>query len=120
MNKAILIGYICTDIELRHTQNDIPVATFTLAVNRNSEESDFIPIVVWRKQAENCSKYISKGSKVAIEGTIQTRSYEKDGQKRYITEVVAQSVQFLDNVPVKKENPYQEFANEIKQESLPF
>ena len=120
MNRAILIGRICTDIDLRYTQNDIPVATFTLAINRNSEESDFIPIVVWRKQAENCSKYVSKGSKIAIEGTIQTRSYEKDGQKRYKTEVVAQSVQFLDNIPAKKDNPFQEFADEIKQESLPF
>lgn len=103
MNKVILIGRLTKDPELRYTSSNIPVATFALAVdrtfsNQNGErEADFINIVVWRKQAENCKNYINKGSQVAVEGRIQTRSYDdQNGQKRYVTEVVADNVQFLD------------------------
>ena len=103
MNKVILIGRLTRDPELRYTSSNIPVATFSLAVDRtftgqNGErETDFINIVVWRKQAENCKNYINQGSQVAVEGRIQTRSYEdQNGQKRYVTEVVADNVQFLD------------------------
>lgn len=115
MNKVILIGRLTKDPELRYTQSNIPVATFTLAVNRTaSEEVDFINIVVWRKQAENCSKYITKGSQVAIEGSIQTRSYEdKNGQKKYITEVKADNVQFLDT-----KNRVQQEVNEFNNSSI--
>ena len=115
MNKAILIGRLVKDPELRYTTNNIPVATFTLAVNRiGSEEPDYINIVVWRKQAENCSKYITKGSQVAIEGSIQTRSYEdKNGQKKYITEVKADNVQFLDT-----KNRVQQEVNEFNNSSI--
>lgn len=107
MNKVILIGFLCQDVILRYTPSNMAVATFTIAVNRpkrqdKEQEADFINIVVWRKQAENCNKYIEKGSKVSIEGRIQTRSYDgTDGKKRYVTEVVAENVQFLDT---KKEN----------------
>lgn len=82
MNKVILIGRLTKDPELRYTSNNIAVATFTIAVNReyanqNGErEADFINIQVWKKQAENCNKYLTKGSKVAIDGRIQTRNYE--------------------------------------------
>ena len=102
MNKVFLIGRLTRDPELRYTGNNTPVATFSLAVNRNfsnqqgEREADFINIVVWRKQAENVKNYLSQGSQVAIDGRIQTRRYDdKDGQKRYVTEVVADNVEFL-------------------------
>jgi single-strand DNA-binding protein len=102
MNRVELIGRITRDPELRYTNNNIATTRFTLAVNRpfqgqNGEQgTDFINIVVWRKQAENVKKYVSKGSLVAVEGRIQTGSYEKDGQRIYTTDVVADSVQFLE------------------------
>lgn len=102
MNKVFLIGRLTRDPELRYTGNNTPVATFSLAVNRNftstsgEREADFINIVVWRKQAENVKNYLTQGSQVAIDGRIQTRSYDgNDGQKRYVTEVVADNVEFL-------------------------
>ena len=97
MNVVLLIGRLVKDPELRYTQSNIPVATFTLAVNRvTSEETDFINIVVWRKQAENVKDYLTQGSQVAIEGRLQTRSYDdSNGQKRYVTEVVADNVEFI-------------------------
>lgn len=102
MNKVILIGRLTRDPELRYTSSNIATASFSIAVDRNftnqsgEREADFINIVVWRKQAENCKNYLTKGSQVAIDGRIQTRSYDgQDGQKRYVTEVVADNVQFL-------------------------
>ena len=102
MNKVVLIGRLTRDPELRYTGSNTAVATFSLAVNRNftnqqgEREADFINIVVWRKQAENEKNYLSQGSQVAIEGRIQTRSYDdNNGQKRYVTEVVADNVEFL-------------------------
>ncbi len=102
MNRVVLVGRLTRDPELRYTGSNIPVATFSIAVNRNfsnqqgEREADFINIVVWRKQAENVKNYLSQGSQVAIDGRIQTRSYDdKDGQKRYVTEVVADNVEFL-------------------------
>ena len=100
LNSVILIGRLTKDPDLRHTTNDKAVATFTLAVDRpfNKDETDFIPCVVWQKQAENCANYLSKGSQVAVEGRIQVRTYDdKDGQKRWVTEVVANNVRFLDS-----------------------
>lgn len=102
MNRVELIGRITRDPELRYTSSNIATTRFTLAVNRpfqgqNGEQgTDFINVVVWRKQAENVQKYVSKGSLVAVEGRIQTGSYEKDGQRIYTTDVVADSVQFLE------------------------
>lgn len=102
MNKVVLIGRLTRDPELRYTGSNTPVATFSLAVNRNFQnqngerEADFINIVVWRKQAENCKNFLTQGSQVAVEGRIQTRTYDdQNGQKRYITEVVADNVEFL-------------------------
>ena len=102
MNKVFLIGRLTRDPELRYTGSNVPVASFSLAVNRNftnqsgEREADFINIVVWRKQAENVKNYLSQGSQVAIDGRIQTRSYDdKDGNKRYVTEVIADNVEFL-------------------------
>ena len=102
MNKVVLIGRLTRDPELRYTGSNTPVATFSLAVNRNFQnqngerEADFINIVVWRKQAENVKNFLTQGSQVAVEGRIQTRTYDdQNGQKRYITEVVADNVEFL-------------------------
>lgn len=103
MNKVMLIGRVTRDPELRYTASNIPSTRFTLAVNRtfqnqNGEtEADFINVVVWRKQAENVKKYVSKGSLIAVEGRIQTGSYERDGQRVYTTDVVADNVQFLES-----------------------
>ena len=102
MNKVFLIGRLAADPELRTTQSGISVATFRLAVNRRranqdgTRTADFIGIVVWRALGENCAKYLSKGSQCAVVGSIQTRAYNaQDGSKRYITEVVADDVEFL-------------------------
>ena len=102
MNKVFLIGRLKRDTELRYKIYNLTVATFSLAVNRNftgqsgEREADFINIVVWRKQAENVKNYLTQGSQVAIDGRIQTRTYDgEDGKKRYITEVVADNVEFL-------------------------
>ena len=102
MNKAILIGRLANDPELRTTSGGVSVCQFRLAVIRRFanqqgvREADFIPIVVWRQQAETCARYLSKGRQCAVVGTIQTRSYDaQDGTKRYVTEVVADEVEFL-------------------------
>ncbi len=103
MNKVVLIGRLTRDPELRYTSNtNTAVCNFSIAVDRptnpntGTREADFIPVVVWNKQAENVKNYLSKGSQVAVEGRIQTRSYDdQNGQKRYITEVYASNVEFL-------------------------
>lgn len=102
INRVVLVGRLTKDPEFRTTSNDVNVATFTLAVNRtftnaNGErEADFINVVVFRRQAENVNNYLSKGQLAGVDGRIQTRSYEKDGQRIFVTEVVADSVQFLE------------------------
>lgn len=103
LNRVILIGRLTKDPELRYTPNGVAVASFTLAVNRSrpnqqgEREADFIPVVVWQKQAENCANYIGKGSLIAVDGRIQVRTYDaKDGQRRWVTEIVAENVRFLD------------------------
>ena len=102
MNKVFLIGRLTRDPELRYTGNNTAVASFSLAVQRNftnqagEREADFFNISVWRKQAENVKNYLSQGSQVAIEGRLQTRTYDDaNGQKRYVTEVVADNVEFI-------------------------
>ena len=104
MNKVILIGRLTKDPELRYTPgNGTAVTTLTLAIdNYNSKtgekSADFIPVVIWGKQAENTAQYMSKGSQIAISGRITTRSYDaKDGTKRYVTEVVADNFQMLES-----------------------
>jgi single-strand DNA-binding protein len=102
LNRVILIGRLTRDPELKYIPSGAPVANFTLAVDRpftnkqGERETDFVPIVVWRKQAENCANYLGKGSLVAVDGRLQVRSYEQDGQRKYMTEVVAEDVRFLD------------------------
>lgn len=99
MNKTFLLGRLTKDVELRHTQNETAVASFTIAVNRK-DKADFINCVAWNKQAEFISKYFNKGSQICLVGRLQTRDYEKDGKKVFITEVVAEEVYFTG----KKEN----------------
>lgn len=103
MNRVVLVGRLTKDPELRYTPNGVPVATFTLAVNRTftnqqgEREADFINCVVWRRQAENVANFLKKGSLAGIDGRIQTRNYEaQDGRRVYVTEVLAESVQFLE------------------------
>lgn len=102
MNKVILVGNLTRDPELSETPSGIPVCRFAIAVSRDyanaegNRETDFFNITVWRGRAENCGKYLKKGNKVAIVGSLQTRSYDdKDGNKRYVTDVVANEVEFL-------------------------
>ncbi|MEG0144846.1 MAG: single-stranded DNA-binding protein [Clostridia bacterium] len=102
MNKAILIGNLTRDPETRTLSSGGIVCNFTIAINRRFtnqqgvREADFIPIVAWRQQAEFCSRYLTKGRKVSVVGTIQTRTYDaQDGTKRYVTEVVADEVEAI-------------------------
>ena len=100
MNKVILIGNLTKDPEPFTTQSGISRSTFTVAVQRrfaNAQgvrEADFIPVVAWRQNADFCNRYLTKGRKVAVEGSIQNRSYDaQDGSKRYVTEIIADSVE---------------------------
>lgn len=104
LNKAILMGRLTADPELRHTPNDIAVTTFTLAVNRSfaksgtQKQTDFIDIVAWRGTAEFVTRYFKKGSQVAVSGRIQTRVWEdQQGNKRKAFEIVADEVFFADS-----------------------
>ncbi|QUH19414.1 single-stranded DNA-binding protein [Alkaliphilus sp. B6464] len=100
MNRVILIGRLARDPELRFTASGKAVATFSIAVNRpfsKEKEADFFNIVVWGKTAENCANYLAKGRLVGLEGRLQSRSYEtQTGEKRYVTEVIADQVEFLE------------------------
>lgn len=111
MNKIILSGNIATDIEFKTTTSGAPVAKFNLAVPRTKDGTDFIPIIVWNQLAENVNEYCGKGSKILLEGRIQRREYEKDGQKNYSTEVIADKIEFL----TQKKNQYKDMS--IKTES---
>lgn len=133
MNKVILIGNLTRDPELSETPNCVAVCRFSIAVSRdysNSEgtrETDFFNVTVWRGRAEVCGKYLRKGNKVAVVGSLQNRSYEdKDGIKRNVTDIVASEVEFLTpkgasgddgEMPVKRERPVLEA---IDDNQLPF
>lgn len=101
MNKVFLIGNLTRDPELSTTASGVKFCRFTLAVSRSyskdgKRETDFLPVVVWRAQADNCARYLKKGSKAAVSGSVQTRSYDtQDGSRRYVTEIAADEVQFL-------------------------
>ncbi|EPJ0643341.1 single-stranded DNA-binding protein, partial [Listeria monocytogenes] len=103
MNRVVLVGRLTKDPDLRYTPAGAAVATFTLAVNRpfkntqGEQEADFINCVVWRKPAENVANFLKKGSMAGVDGRVQTRNYEdKDGKRVFVTEVVAETVQFLE------------------------
>jgi len=122
------MGRLTRDPELRHTAEGVPVCTFTLAVGRRmaKDKTDFLEIVAWRKTAEFCSKYLTKGSRVVVIGPIQTRTWENDnGQKRKKTEIIAEEVHFADSK--RKANndtdyglAYEEFTEVVDDNELPF
>ena len=104
LNNVSLVGRLTKDVELRYTQSNVAVATFTLAVNRTfknengDREADFINCVMWRQQAENLASWAKKGALIGITGRIQTRSYDnQQGQRVYVTEVVAEQFQLLES-----------------------
>ena len=109
INNVVLVGRMTRDAELRYTPSNVAVATFTLAVNRtfksqNGErEADFINVVMWRQQAENLANWAKKGSLIGVTGRIQTRSYDnQQGQRVYVTEVVAENFQMLESRSVRE------------------
>ncbi|WIW70688.1 MULTISPECIES: single-stranded DNA-binding protein [Anaerosinus] len=112
MNKVILVGRLARDPEVRYTQSGKATASFALAVNRfggggQNNTADFIPIVAWEKLAEICGNNLIKGSQILVEGRIQIRNYEdKTGQKRYVTEVIAQNIEFLGSKQARTEDGY--------------
>jgi single-strand DNA-binding protein len=133
LNRVVLVGRLTKDPELKFTPNGVAVTTFTLAVDRpfknanGEKETDFINCVVWRKPAENVANFLKKGSLAGVDGRIQTRNYQNsDGKKVYVTEVLAESVQFLEpKGGNKQDKPKQDadpFGNgqEISDDSLPF
>ena len=111
LNRVVLVGRLTKDPEFRTTPSGVEVSTFTLAVNRTftnaqgEREADFINVVVFRKQAKNVNDYLSKGSLAGVDGRIQSRNYEnKEGQRVFVTEVVADSVQFMDSKGSNQQN----------------
>lgn len=135
LNRVILVGRLTRDPDLRYTPNGgVAVVRFTVAVNRKftnqqgEREADFINIVAWRALAENCGNYLKKGSLVAIEGRIQTRSYEnQEGRTVYVTEVVADDVRFLDtrgvsSKPKDQEDPFGKLDDpfDLPEDKIPF
>lgn len=139
MNKAYLIGNITRDLELSKTTSGVSVTHFSIAVNRpfvkddGERETDFFNVTAWRGVAENCVKFLSKGSKVAVVGSLQNRSYEdKDGNKRTVTDVIASEVEFLSlksaDTDGEKDTPEDKKSNkkdkpsltEVTEEDLPF
>jgi len=119
INRWVGVGRITADPSLRYTPQGVGVATFTLAIDRpftgkdGKKEADFISIVAFRQLGETCAQYLKKGRLTAVEGRIQTRNYEKDGKRVYVTEIIADNVRFLESSGQQK--PQQE-----KQQNDPF
>lgn len=129
MNKVTLLGRLTGDPEIRYTNSGKAVASFTLAVNRysgNNDAVDFIPVVAWEKLAEIIGNNLAKGRRALIAGRIQIRSYEVEGQKRRVTEVVASSLYFVDSKPNgetnnKTKTDYSQMGQEVfPEEEIPF
>jgi single-strand DNA-binding protein len=125
MNKIIISGRLTKDPDVRYTQSGKAVASFTVAVNRRfskeQQTADFINCVVWDKLAEICADHIAKGSQVIVEGRLQVRTYDaQDGTKRYVTEIVANEVEFTGGKPVDKSGADQ-FGSQVgSDEEVPF
>lgn len=126
-----MIGRVCAAPEAFTTQSGISRSTFRLAVNRpyknpqGNYDADFLPIIAWRQTADFCNRYLDKGRKVAVEGSIQTRSYDaQDGSKRYVTEIIADSVEALGGKEEKAEKPAEAPADQFTEvdpgDELPF
>lgn len=137
MNKCLLIGNLADNPTARTTQSGISQSTFRIAVQRrfaNAQgvrEADFLTVVAWRQTADFCNKYLLKGRKVAVEGSIQVRSYDaQDGSKRYVTEIIADSVEALGgakegesrpaDAPNEAPKPEHEDFQEVDDDELPF
>jgi len=135
MNKVIITGNLTKDPEPHTTQNGISRSTFTVAVQRRVKnkdgkyDADFLTVVAWRQTADFCNRYLSKGRKVAVEGSIQTRSYDaQDGSKRYVTEIIADHVEALSSAntdngptpPPSREDSTPEDFTEVDDDELPF
>ncbi|HFU3863163.1 TPA: single-stranded DNA-binding protein [Streptococcus suis] len=131
INNVVLVGRMTRDAELRYTPSNQAVATFTLAVNRNfknqdgEREADFINVVIWRQQAENLANWVKKGALIGVTGRIQTRSYDnQQGQRVYVTEVVAESFQLLESRGQQSNSQDSSFGNsssmDIQDEDMPF
>lgn len=133
MNKVFLIGRLTKEPELRATLNGKSVATFTVAVNREIKaegqpDADFLSVVVWGASADNCGKYLTKGSQVCVDGRIQVRSYDdKNGNKAYITEIVANRVEFISRSTNNGENALKSSQDEfitgkepVEDDEIPF
>lgn len=121
MNKAILMGRLTKDPELKKTNSGLSYVQFNLAVNRNytnksgEKQADFISCIAWRTQADNLAKYIKKGGLIGIEGEIQTRTYDdKNGIRKYITEVVCNSIEFLESKSQQSKTSYDPFEEIAK------
>lgn len=126
MNKVLLTGRLTKDPELRTTNTQIPVVQFTLAVNRSfvsksgERQADFINCVVWRNAAENLAKYIKKGGLIAVEGEIQTRTYDdNNGVKHYVTEVVCSNIEFLESKSTGQRSQGFDGFNDVNQYNIP-
>ena len=123
MNKVILVGRLAQDPEVRYTQSGKAVASFNLAVNRygQKDSADFIPIVAWEKLAEVIGNNLKKGGQVLVEGRMQVRSYEtQEGQKRRVTEVIVQNIEFLGSKKSNESTP-ESFGDEVfPEEEIPF
>ena len=119
MNKVLLIGRLTKDPEIRHTQNGATVVSYTLAVNRRVQtpgqpDADFISCVAWNKTADLMAQYLHKGSLIGVEGRIQTRSYDNQyGNRVYVTEVMTESIQFLEPKNAGKQNTGYELNNTV-------
>jgi single-strand DNA-binding protein len=124
LNKIVLMGNLTRTPELRHTQQNVPVASFTLAVSRDfqKDQTDFIDIVAWRQTAEFVSKYFDKGSSCAVIGSLQNRKWtDKDGNNRVSSEVIAEHVYFTGSKQPKQDWVADaEAAEEITEDDLPF
>lgn len=123
MNKVYLIGNLTRDPEVSETSTGVPYCRFSIAVNRNftnaegTREADFFNVIVWRGQAESCGRFLKKGSKIAVVGSLQTRTYEdKDGVKRTVIDVVASEVEFL--TTNRGDDEGQEVIKPVKKERL--
>lgn len=118
-NLVVLTGRLTADPELKYTQNNVPVCSFSIAVDRRykqgeERQADFITIIAWRQTAEFVSKHFSKGSMIGIEGSIQTRRYQdSEGKKRTAFEVIANNVQFVESKKAESNNPQNENPSEF-------
>lgn len=113
MNVVALVGNLATDIELRDVAPDKKVASFLLAVDRPAKDAgaDFINVATWNRQAEVCDEYLSKGSRIAVDGRLRSRSWEdEDGKRRSAIEVVANRIDFLDT-RAREESPFEAVAS---------